>query len=135
MKTVQWRPEPNALTMPPSYSVRHIPRDTIGYDGIAERMARNNPGLTKTQAEANLRTAMQASSAAQARQPPDWEVFFSGSQQMDFLRQIVHLAGACPCGAKAAGETFHAAPAIHALLHAVCFENQNTPIWGIKILP
>jgi hypothetical protein len=75
------------------------------------------------------------SAAAQARQPPDWEVFFSGSQQMDFLRQLVHLAGACPCGAKAAGETFHAAPAIHALLHAVCFENQNTPIWGIKILP
>uniref|UniRef100_UPI0040568AA9 hypothetical protein n=1 Tax=Candidatus Electronema sp. TaxID=2698783 RepID=UPI0040568AA9 len=60
MKTVQWRPEPNALTMPPSYSVRHIPRDTIGYDGIAERMVRNNPGLTKTQAEANLRAAMQA---------------------------------------------------------------------------
>lgn len=60
MKTVQWRPEPNALTMPPSYSVRHIPRDTIGYDGVAERMVRNNPGLTKTQAEANLRAAMQA---------------------------------------------------------------------------
>jgi hypothetical protein len=60
MKTAQWRPEPNALTMPSSYSVRHIPRDTIGYAGIAERMARNNPGLTKTQAEANLRAAVQA---------------------------------------------------------------------------
>jgi hypothetical protein len=58
MKTVLFRPEPNALTMPPSYSVRHIPRDTIGYDGIADRMARNNPGLTKTQAEANLRAAV-----------------------------------------------------------------------------
>jgi len=73
--------------------------------------------------------------AAQARQLPDWEVFFSGRQQMDFLRQIVHLAGTCPCGAKAAGETFHAAPAIHALLHAVYFENQNTPILGIKMAP
>jgi hypothetical protein len=60
MKTVQWRPEPNALTMPPSYSVRHIPRDTVGYEGVAERMVRNNPGLTKTQAEANLRAAVQA---------------------------------------------------------------------------
>ena len=60
MKTVQWRPEPNALTMPPSYSVRHIPRDTVGYEGIAERMVRNNPGLTKTQAEATLRAAVQA---------------------------------------------------------------------------
>jgi hypothetical protein len=60
MKTVQWRPEPNALTMPPSYSVRHIPRDTIGYEGVADRMVRNNPGLTKTQAEANLRAAVQA---------------------------------------------------------------------------
>ena len=60
MKTVLYRPEPNALTMPPSYSVRHIPRDTIGYEGIAERMARNNPGLTKTQAEVNLRQAVQA---------------------------------------------------------------------------
>ncbi len=54
MKTVQWRPEVNTLTMPQSYSVRHIPKDTVGYAGIADRMARNNPGLTKTQAEANL---------------------------------------------------------------------------------
>uniref|UniRef100_UPI004057510C hypothetical protein n=1 Tax=Candidatus Electronema sp. TaxID=2698783 RepID=UPI004057510C len=60
MKTVQWRPEPNALTMPPSYSVRHIPRDTVGYEGVAARMARNNPGLTPAQAEANLRAARQA---------------------------------------------------------------------------
>lgn len=60
MKTVQCRPEVNALTMPPSYSLRHIPRDTVGYAGIAERMARNNPGLTKTQAEVNLRQAFQA---------------------------------------------------------------------------
>jgi len=60
MKTVQWRPEVNALTMPQSYSVRHIPRDTVGYAGIADRMARNNPGLTRTQAETDLRAAVQA---------------------------------------------------------------------------
>jgi len=60
MKTVQCRPEVNALTMPPSYSLRHIPRDTVGYAGIAERMARNNPGLTTAQAELNLRQAFQA---------------------------------------------------------------------------
>jgi hypothetical protein len=60
MKTVLCRPEVNALTMPQSYSVRHIPRDTVGYGGVAERMARNNPGLTKTQAETNLRAAVQA---------------------------------------------------------------------------
>jgi hypothetical protein len=60
MKTVQWRPEVNALTMPQSYSVRHIPRETVGYEGVAARMVRNNPGLTKTQAEANLRAAVQA---------------------------------------------------------------------------
>ncbi|WP_417912497.1 hypothetical protein [Candidatus Electronema sp. TJ] len=60
MKTVQYRLERNALTMPPSYSVRHIPRDTIGYEGIAARMARNNPGMTVVQAEASLRAARQA---------------------------------------------------------------------------
>ncbi len=60
MKTVQWRPEVNALTMPQSYSVRFVPRETVGYEGVAARMARNNPGLTTTQAEANLRAAVQA---------------------------------------------------------------------------
>ncbi len=60
MKTVQYRLEVNALTMPQSYSVRHIPRDTVGYEGIAARMARNNPGLSPAQAEANLRAARQA---------------------------------------------------------------------------
>ncbi|WP_417914378.1 hypothetical protein [Candidatus Electronema sp. JM] len=60
MKTVQWRPEVNSLTMPQSYSVRHIPRETVGYDGVAARMVRNNPGLTAVQAEASLRAAVQA---------------------------------------------------------------------------
>lgn len=60
MKTVQWRPEVNALTMPQSYSVRYVPRDTIGYEGLAARMAQNNPGMSVAQAEASLRAAMQA---------------------------------------------------------------------------
>jgi hypothetical protein len=60
MKTVQWRPEVNALTMPQSYSVRFVPRETVGYEGVAARMVRNNPGWTLTQAEASLRAAMQA---------------------------------------------------------------------------
>jgi hypothetical protein len=42
MKTVPCRPGVNALTMPQSYSVRHIPRDTVGYGGVADRVARKD---------------------------------------------------------------------------------------------
>jgi hypothetical protein len=43
MATVQWRPEVNALTTPPSYTVRYMARDVLGYDELAAEIARNNP--------------------------------------------------------------------------------------------
>jgi hypothetical protein len=43
MNTVLCRPEMNALTVPPSYTLRYIARNTLGYDELAEEMARDNP--------------------------------------------------------------------------------------------
>jgi hypothetical protein len=43
MATVQWRPEVNALTTPQSYTVRYMPRATLGYDDLAAEMVRDNP--------------------------------------------------------------------------------------------
>jgi hypothetical protein len=43
MQTVQWRPEINTLTNPPSYRPRCIPRSIAGYDDIAAQLALKNP--------------------------------------------------------------------------------------------
>jgi hypothetical protein len=43
MNTVLCRPEPNAMTVPPSYTLRFIARNVLGYDELAAEMARDNP--------------------------------------------------------------------------------------------
>lgn len=52
MSTVKWRPELNALTTPKSYKARHVPNNTLGYDELAEAVAKRNPlwsaGLVKS---------------------------------------------------------------------------------------
>lgn len=52
MSTVKWRPELNALTTPPSYKARHVPNNTLGYDELAEAVAKRNSlwsaGLVKS---------------------------------------------------------------------------------------
>jgi len=53
---IQWRPELNALTTPPSYRVRIVPKDTIGYARLAERIVLKNPVCSAEQAESVLRT-------------------------------------------------------------------------------
>lgn len=53
---IQWRPEPNALTNPRSYWVRVIPKDSIGYARLAERIVLKNPVCSAEQAESVLRT-------------------------------------------------------------------------------
>jgi hypothetical protein len=44
---IHWRPELNALTVPQSYSVRYVPDSVLGYDELAEEMARENPVWSK----------------------------------------------------------------------------------------
>lgn len=43
MGTIQWRPEVNALTMPQSYAVRCLPKESLGREELAAKIARNNP--------------------------------------------------------------------------------------------
>jgi len=54
MNTVQCRPEANALTVPPSYTLRFIPRNVLGYDELAAEMARDNPLWDKEMIKAVL---------------------------------------------------------------------------------
>lgn len=54
MATVLWRPEVNALTTPPSYTVRYMARDILGYDDLAAEMARDNPLWDKEMIKAVL---------------------------------------------------------------------------------
>ncbi|MCI5130681.1 MAG: hypothetical protein D3904_03995, partial [Candidatus Electrothrix sp. EH2] len=55
MSKVQWRPQLNALTTPQSYKAQPVPKDSLGYDEIAERIALKNPvinaGLAKSALE------------------------------------------------------------------------------------
>ena len=45
MSKVQWRPQLNALTTPQSYKAQPVPKDSLGYDEIAQRIALKNPVL------------------------------------------------------------------------------------------
>lgn len=54
--SIQWRPELNSLTNPRSYWVRIIPKDSIGYAALAERIVLKNPVCSPEQAESVLRT-------------------------------------------------------------------------------
>lgn len=47
MATMQWRPEVNALTTPPSYKILHVPRSISGYSEMAAEIAAANPNFTE----------------------------------------------------------------------------------------
>ena len=53
---IQWRPEKNSLTTPHSHWVRIIPKDSLGYARLAERVVLKNPVCSAEQAESVLRT-------------------------------------------------------------------------------
>ncbi|MGX9727441.1 MAG: hypothetical protein ACTFAK_09020 [Candidatus Electronema sp. VV] len=46
MATIQCRLEVNALTVPQSYKIRFVPRDSMDTDGIAAAMAAENPNYS-----------------------------------------------------------------------------------------
>ena len=54
--SIPWRPEQNALTTPHSSWARVIPKDSLGYTALAERIVLKNPVCSAEQAEAVLRT-------------------------------------------------------------------------------
>lgn len=54
MATIQWRPEVNVLTVPQSYKIRFVPRDSAGTDDLAAAMAEENPNYTEDDAKTML---------------------------------------------------------------------------------
>ena len=54
MASIQWRPEVNVLTVPQSYKIRFVPRDSAGTDDIAAAMAEENPNYTEEDAKTML---------------------------------------------------------------------------------
>jgi len=62
MASIQWRPEVNVLTVPQSYKIRFVPRDSDGTDDLATAMAEENPNYTEDDVKtmlAILRRVMQ----------------------------------------------------------------------------
>ena len=54
MASIQWRPEYNVLTVPPSWKIRFVPRDSVGTDELAAAMAAENPNYTVDDAKTML---------------------------------------------------------------------------------
>ncbi len=54
--SIVWRPEENAMTNPRSHWARVIPKDSLGYAKLAERIVLKNPVCSAEQAESVLRT-------------------------------------------------------------------------------
>ena len=54
MPTIQWRPEPNVLTVPPSYKIRFVPRGSSGTDDLAVAMHEENPNYSIEDAKTAL---------------------------------------------------------------------------------
>jgi len=54
MASIQWRPEVNVLTVPQSYKIRFVPRDSSGTDDLAAAMAEENPNYTEDDAKTML---------------------------------------------------------------------------------
>lgn len=55
MATIQWRPAVNALTVPQSYKMLHVPRNIVGYAEIAAEVAAENPNWNAELVEAIMR--------------------------------------------------------------------------------
>jgi hypothetical protein len=76
MATIQWRPEINALTVPQSYWIRFMPRNTAGRKDIAADIARTHPHFN----EADILTILQAhDEAVQTRLLNGEQVTMEGS--------------------------------------------------------
>lgn len=54
MSTIQWRVEINVLTVPPSYKIRFVPRDSAGTDELALAMNEENPNYSVEDARTAL---------------------------------------------------------------------------------
>ncbi|WP_420208947.1 DUF4469 domain-containing protein [Candidatus Electronema sp. JC] len=60
MPTIQWRPAVNALTVPQSYKMLFVPRNTVGYSELAAEIAAENPNWNAELVEAVMRAERKA---------------------------------------------------------------------------
>jgi hypothetical protein len=60
MSTIQWRPAVNALTIPQSYKILHVPRNVVGYSELAAEIAAANPNWNAELVEAVMRAEQKA---------------------------------------------------------------------------
>ncbi len=60
MSTIQWRPAVNALTVPQSYKMLFVPRNTVGYSELAAEIAAENPNWNAELVEAVMRAERKA---------------------------------------------------------------------------
>jgi hypothetical protein len=60
MPTIQWRPAVNTLTVPQSYKILFVPRNTVGYSELAAEIAAENPNWNAELVEAVLRAERKA---------------------------------------------------------------------------
>jgi hypothetical protein len=58
MNTALWRPEVNAMTVPQSYRICHVVRNTYGYAELSDEVERDNPNYNAGLVESVLRAAM-----------------------------------------------------------------------------
>ncbi len=56
MASIQCRLEVNVLTVPQSYKIRFVPRDSAGTDDLAAAMAEENPNYTEEDNKTMLAT-------------------------------------------------------------------------------
>ncbi|MCI5129886.1 MAG: hypothetical protein D3907_15695, partial [Candidatus Electrothrix sp. AUS3] len=54
MSSLQWRVEPNYLTVPPSWKIRFVPRNSAGTDELAIAMNEENPNYSVEDAKTAL---------------------------------------------------------------------------------
>ena len=59
MPSVQVRPEINALTKPQSYSLRFVPKDTLGYDELAAEVVQLHPNYAPEDVKTIIMAAME----------------------------------------------------------------------------
>ncbi len=60
MAAIQWRPTPNTLTTPDSYSIRFIARSSAGIDALANDIALRHPNFSKADILTILRSEDEA---------------------------------------------------------------------------
>ncbi|MCI5179827.1 MAG: hypothetical protein D3911_11020 [Candidatus Electrothrix sp. AW3_4] len=88
MQTIQWRPEVNAMTNPPSWRILAVPRRSAGIEDIADDIALRHPNFSKADILTILRAEDEAVQARllngeQVTKEGSWSWFVSFSGRLN----------------------------------------------------